>query len=204
MIARKIFLAFTFAVMLIVSTAVARAQSGEPEQPATEAASQGGILDVLERIRQAQSQQFEGSWAITVTPAVPAGAPQPPSFRAYATVSRGGAYFGSGPATPSVNNTVLGHTWAAMTSPIPQSKTSSMQWGVLQVRPPCASGSASPGRTRMSASPTPSNAMPPAIWSPTVAQRCAARASRSSRSRRNVKASRRLSKWQRKQARFHQ
>ncbi len=37
MIARRIFLAFTFAVTLIVSTAVARAQSGDPEQPASAA-----------------------------------------------------------------------------------------------------------------------------------------------------------------------
>ncbi len=100
MIARRIYLAFMFTVMLIVSTAVARAQSGEPEQPATEAASQGGLLNVLEQIRQAQAQQFEGSWAITVTPVVPPGVPQPPSFRASATVSRGGAFFGSSRINP--------------------------------------------------------------------------------------------------------
>ncbi len=101
MIARRIFLAFTFAVMLIVSTAVARAQSSEPEQPATEAASQGGgLLDVIERIKRAQAQQFEGSWAVTATPVVPPGVPQPPSFRASATVSRGGAFFGSGRNDP--------------------------------------------------------------------------------------------------------
>jgi hypothetical protein len=101
MIARRIYLAFTFAVMFIVSTAVARAQSGEPEQPAAQSASQGGgLLDVLEQIKQAQAQQFEGSWAVTVTPVVPPGAPQPPSFRAYGTVSRGGAFFGSDRTRP--------------------------------------------------------------------------------------------------------
>ncbi len=100
MIARRIYLAFTFAVTLIVSTSVARAQSGEPEELARQSASQGGILDVLEQIKQAQAQQFEGSWAVTVTPVVPPGAPQPPPFRAYATVSRGGAFFGSDRTRP--------------------------------------------------------------------------------------------------------
>ena len=37
---------------------------------------------------------------LTVTPVVPPGVPQPPSFRAHATVSRGGAYFGSGRTNP--------------------------------------------------------------------------------------------------------
>jgi hypothetical protein len=49
----------------------------------------------LERLRELQAQQLEGSWDVTVTPAVPAGVPQPPSFHAYASLSRGGAFFGS-------------------------------------------------------------------------------------------------------------
>jgi len=101
MTARRIYLAFTFAMTLIVSTAVARAQSGEPEQPVPQSASQGGgLLDMLEQIEQSRARQFEGSWAVTVTPVVPPGAPQPPSFRAYATVSRGGAFFGSDRTRP--------------------------------------------------------------------------------------------------------
>ena len=55
---------------------------------------------MLDHIRQARARQFEGSWAVTITPAVPPGVPQPPSFRAYATVSRGGAYFGSDRTRP--------------------------------------------------------------------------------------------------------
>ncbi|MGH9767578.1 MAG: hypothetical protein ACREAB_09115 [Blastocatellia bacterium] len=101
MIARRILMAFSFAVTLIVSTAVALAQSGEPEQPATQSASQGGILDVLEQIKQAQAQRLEGSWDVIVTPVVPPGVPQPPSFHAYGSFARGGAFIGSDRTRPA-------------------------------------------------------------------------------------------------------
>ncbi len=96
MIANRIFLALTFTAIVAVSATVAQAQSTDTEQSATQHASQGGgLLDVLERIKQAQSQQLEGSWVVTVTPAVPPGVPQPPSFRAYSTFARGGAFIGT-------------------------------------------------------------------------------------------------------------
>ena len=101
MIQRRIFLAITFAVTLIVSTAVARAQSGEPEQQTTQPASQGGILDVLGQIKQAQAQRLEGSWDVIVTPVVPPGVPQPPSFHAYGSFARGGAFIGSDRTRPA-------------------------------------------------------------------------------------------------------
>jgi len=95
MIAKRIFLASTFAAIVAISATVAQAQSTDKEQSANPPAAQGGgILDVLEQIKQAQARQLEGSWVITVTPAVPPGASQPQSFRAYATVARGGAYIG--------------------------------------------------------------------------------------------------------------
>jgi hypothetical protein len=89
MIAKRIFLALTLTALVTLSATVTPAQ-----------ATGGGILDVLEQMRQAQAQQFEGSWAVTVTPVVPPGVPQPASFRAYATVSRGGAFFGSDRTRP--------------------------------------------------------------------------------------------------------
>src|SRR5262245_13185567 len=101
MIAGRIFLAFTFAVTLIASTAVARAQSGEPEQLTTQSASLGGILEVLEQIKQAHAQQLEGSWDVIVTPVAPPGAPQPPSFHAYGSFARGGAFIGSDRTRPA-------------------------------------------------------------------------------------------------------
>lgn len=43
---------------------------------------------------------LEGSWDITVTPAVPPGVPPPPPFHAYGTFARGGAFVGSDRRTP--------------------------------------------------------------------------------------------------------
>jgi hypothetical protein len=104
MTTRKIPLFLITALLIAISATMTRAQSSEggvdAERHTTQSASQGGLLDVLEQIKQAQAQRFEGSWAVTVTPVVPPGAPQPPSFRAYATVSRGGAYFGSDRTRP--------------------------------------------------------------------------------------------------------
>ncbi|MGH9843348.1 MAG: hypothetical protein ACREEM_31800 [Blastocatellia bacterium] len=96
MISKRIFLALTLAAIVAVSATVAQAQSTDTEQSANQSASQGGgLLDVLDRIKQAQAQQLEGSWVVTITPVVPAGVPQPPSFRAYATIARGGAFIGT-------------------------------------------------------------------------------------------------------------
>jgi hypothetical protein len=100
--ARRKLSAFLIGALIIaVSASVTRAQSSvDAERQVDQSASQGGILDVLGQIRQAQAQRFEGSWTVTVTPVVPPGAPQPPSFRAYGTASRGGAYFGSDRTRP--------------------------------------------------------------------------------------------------------
>lgn len=51
---------------------------------------------MLERAKEAQAQALEGTWIFTVTPAVP----QPPSFRTYATFSRGGTFIGSDRSRP--------------------------------------------------------------------------------------------------------
>ncbi len=100
MTAKRIFLALTLAAMVAVLAVVAQTQSTDADLSANQPAAQGGALDVLDQIRQAQAQQFEGSWAITVTPVVPPGAPQPPSFRGSGTVARGGAFFGSDRTRP--------------------------------------------------------------------------------------------------------
>ncbi len=95
MMTKRIFLALILTAIAAVSGAVAQAQSTDADPSANQRASGGGILDVLDRIKQAQAQQLEGSWVVTVTPAVPPGVPQPPSFRAYSTFTRGGAYIGT-------------------------------------------------------------------------------------------------------------
>ncbi len=89
MTAGTVLLALTFAAMLAIPAIRAHAQSGSD------------LLDVLERARQAQAQALEGSWKITVTLALPPGVPPPPPIHATATISRGGALFGSDRARPT-------------------------------------------------------------------------------------------------------
>jgi hypothetical protein len=91
---RKIIFALILAGMIAIPTATLRAQTSD-EQTTDQTAAQGGILELLDQIGQAQAQRLEGSWVVTVTPAVPPGAPQPPSFRAYGTFARGGAMIGT-------------------------------------------------------------------------------------------------------------
>jgi hypothetical protein len=94
MTTRKIIFALILAGMIVIPTATLRAQTSD-EQTTDRTAARGGILGVLEQIKQAQAQRLEGSWMVTVTPAVPPGVPQPPSFRAYGTFARGGAMIGT-------------------------------------------------------------------------------------------------------------
>jgi hypothetical protein len=99
----RIIFALTLATMIAVPTASLRAQSSDESAPVRAAAQSGGILDVLEQARQAQSQSLEGSWVLTITPVVPPGVPQPPSARAYVTYARGGGlttYIRSAPNGP--------------------------------------------------------------------------------------------------------
>jgi hypothetical protein len=99
MTASRILFALTLAGMIAVLTAALGVQASNKTLP-RESSQQSGIIDVLEQLRQAQAQQFEGSWDVTVTPVVPPGVPQPPSFIAHSTVSRGGAFFGSDRTRP--------------------------------------------------------------------------------------------------------
>jgi hypothetical protein len=94
MTTRRIIFALILAGIIVIPTATLRAQTID-EQTTEQTASFGGILDILDQIRQAQAQRLEGSWVVTITPAVPPGVPQPPSFRAYATFARGGALIGT-------------------------------------------------------------------------------------------------------------
>ena len=102
MIARRIFLAYSLAILLMAPS-VARPQSSDEATRALDT-TQGGILDGLDQMRQAQGQaqgqKLEGSWTVTVTPVVPHGVPQPPSFIGHATIARGGAFFGSDRTRP--------------------------------------------------------------------------------------------------------
>jgi hypothetical protein len=99
-IAKKIFLALTLVAVATLSATDMRAQSGEP--PTTQETAQetqeaafNGYCGWLCQLRERQAQQLEGSWVVTVTPVVPPGVPEPPSFRAYGTIARGGAFIGT-------------------------------------------------------------------------------------------------------------
>jgi hypothetical protein len=102
--ARRIILALTMAGFIALPVTRLPAQSSESiasdEALSIEALSQEDLREAFAQIKKAQGQRLEGSWVITVTPVVPPGVPQPPSFRAYATLARGGALIGSGRTTP--------------------------------------------------------------------------------------------------------
>jgi len=97
--AKRIFLALTLAVVVTISATALQAQSSD-EQASKQGLQSGGILDVLEQQRQAQSQRLEGSWAVTVTPVPPPGAPPLPNRFIYLTIARGGAVIGSDRGLP--------------------------------------------------------------------------------------------------------
>ena len=73
MITRRTLLACSLARLLMLPS-VARTQSNA-EATHTQDSIQGGILDVLEQMRQGQAQQLEGSWTVTVTLVVLPGVP---------------------------------------------------------------------------------------------------------------------------------
>ena len=89
--ARTIILTLALVEVLAIPAAIMRAQSDDrmiEEQ-------------TLAKTSDSKSERMEGSWIVTVTPVVPPGVPQPPSFRAYATYARGGALIGSDTQRPS-------------------------------------------------------------------------------------------------------
>jgi hypothetical protein len=111
--ARRITSALALASVIAISASSALAQVPESASGAARLATAGSQnqvdllerrvqrLELFERMRKSdesfekRAQRLEGSWTVTVTPAVPPGVPQPPAFIAQGTVARGGALFGS-------------------------------------------------------------------------------------------------------------
>jgi hypothetical protein len=87
---KRIWLAFLIVATMITAIATLSAQLGANGTVSAKSAGlqnhQGGILDVIDRLKEAQERALEGTWRVTVTP--PAGGP-PPS-RSYHTYQRGG------------------------------------------------------------------------------------------------------------------
>ncbi len=106
MIANRFVLALLCAALLTVSTVSLRAQTVEPDDVATPElraqalAAANDRCDWLCQLKETQSQSLEGSWEAIVTPVVPPGVPQPPSFHAYSTYARGGTGTGSDRTRP--------------------------------------------------------------------------------------------------------
>ncbi len=103
--AKSILLASTLIAVCAFSTLLLRAQTSQETNDKlteqTEAQSESQVSHG--RWHELQAQRLEGSWALTVTPVVPPGVPQPPSSRAYATYARGGgltSYVRSAPSGP--------------------------------------------------------------------------------------------------------
>lgn len=99
MTAKKTALFLFLTLLVALPTVLLPAQSNAGAQQA--AAQDGGILGIIERQREAQAQQQEGSWDIIVTPVVPPGVPPIPPIHAYGTFARGGAYIGSDRTRPA-------------------------------------------------------------------------------------------------------
>ena len=102
---RRITLFFTAVLLAVISAGELRAQSSEKAAEDEFAVRMSEVerdtfCDALCRLNEQRAQRFEGSWDITVTPVVPPGVPQPPSFIAHGTVSRGGGTFGSDRTRP--------------------------------------------------------------------------------------------------------
>ena len=90
--AKSIFFTLTLVAVLAISTVFLRAQSGDPQQDAAHAESSRESCNW----HCQQAQRLEGSWDVTITPAVP----QPPSFMAHGSYARGGAVIGSDRTRP--------------------------------------------------------------------------------------------------------
>ncbi len=101
MTARKIALFLTITLLITLSATFLSAQSPATEEDTVQVESSHERCDWRCQLREKQAQQLEGSWDVTVTPAVPPGVPQPPSFIAHATFARGGAAFGSDRTRPT-------------------------------------------------------------------------------------------------------
>jgi hypothetical protein len=97
--ARGIIFALILAGFIAIPVTRLWAQSSESissdQALSIETLSQEDLRAAFSQIKKAQGQRLEGSWVVTVTPVVPPGVPQPPSFRAYATLARGGALIGT-------------------------------------------------------------------------------------------------------------
>lgn len=82
-------------LLTILAATILHAQTSANDQNAEQAGAQAESQNLHGRWQELQAQRLEGSWTIVVTPTVPPGVPQPPSFKVYGSFARGGVFIGS-------------------------------------------------------------------------------------------------------------
>ena len=105
MTAKRIMLTLTILGVIAIPAALLRVQaSGSNHSAGNQGpqAVQGGLIGVIQRFKEAQAQQLEGSWSVIITPlpGPPGAPPPPPPFQVYQTYSRGGSLIGSDRTLP--------------------------------------------------------------------------------------------------------
>jgi hypothetical protein len=93
----------TVLAMIAIPFCLIRAQSSasRAESLAQELDTQFSGAGWLDKVKELESEQLEGSWELTITPAVPPGVPQPASFGAVASFVHGSAVIGSDRRRPA-------------------------------------------------------------------------------------------------------
>ena len=94
-----------------LSTLLLRAQTSHEtnDQFTSQTEAQSESQNSRGSLNEAQAQRVEGSWDNVVTPSVPPGVPQPPSFNVYSTFTRGNVYLGTDRAQPFPQHGVWQH-----------------------------------------------------------------------------------------------
>ncbi len=89
----------TVLAMIAIPFCLTRAQSSgttsRAESLAQELDTQFSGAGWLDKVKELESEALEGSWELTITPAVPPGVPQPAAFGALGSFARGSAFNGS-------------------------------------------------------------------------------------------------------------
>jgi hypothetical protein len=99
--AKSILLALTLVAVITLSAFLLHAQTNPNDQVTQQSEGQSESSASRGSFRELQSQRLEGSWEVTGDAVVPPGVPQPPSFHAYETFTRGGALIGSDRQRPA-------------------------------------------------------------------------------------------------------
>ena len=102
-------LVLTLIGVVALSTLLLRAQTSHENNDQLQTEAQLESQNSRGSLNEAQAQRVEGSWDIVVSPNVPPGVPQPPSFNVFGTFAQGSAFIGSDRNGPSPQHGVWQH-----------------------------------------------------------------------------------------------